>query len=318
MKIHQVFILALFTLSLCAVPKAPVFALTLSPVRIEIAGDPGQTLHGEIEIYNEQSEQKTFYTTFENFEPSGEDGAPKFVGGGSELATWIQTEETLVLAPSEKRTIAYTITIPEGTEPGGYFSAVFFGGQNPDTLENGEVSVGGKLGTLVLLTVRGDIEEGAGILDFGANIGRVGVYLPISFSYRMSNDGADRIVPRGDIRITNTFGMTAVSIPANELEGSILPESARRFTSVWAGTNGPGTGFFDAVRYEWENLHIGWYTAHARVAWGTQDGVSTARYDFLLLPWHLLFVCMFLGVVLAYSLKRYNTWIIRRSKSNSK
>lgn len=315
MKIHQTFILAFFAFSLCAIPQAPVSALTLSPVRIEIAGDPGQTLHGEIEIYNEQSEQKTFYTTFENFEPSGEDGAPKFVGGGSELATWIHTEEVVILAPSEKRKVVYTITIPEGTEAGGYFGAIFFGGQNPDTLENGEVSVGGKLGTLVLLTVRGDIEEGAGILDFGTNIGRMGVYLPISFSFRMSNDGADRIVPAGDIRITNTFGMTAASIPANDLEGSILPNSARRFTSVWAGTSAPGTGFFDAVRYEWENLHIGWYTAHARVAWGTQDGVSTARYDFFLIPWHLLVVCMFLGVVLAYSLKRYNTWIIKRSRT---
>ncbi len=317
MKTYQIFILALLIFSAWILPVTPAFALTLSPVRIEIAGDPGQTLHGEIELYNEQSEQKTFFSSFENFEPSGEDGAPKFVGGGKELATWIETEESIVLAPNEKRKISYTITIPEGTEAGGYFGAIFFGGQNPSAVENGEVSVGGKLGTLILLTVRGDIEEGAGILDFGTNIGRIGVYLPVSFSFRMSNDGADRIVPVGDIRITNGLGMTVATIPANENEGSILPNSARRFTSVWEATGVPGAGFFDTVRYEWNNLHIGWYTAHARVAWGTHNTVSMARYDFFLIPWHLLIVCMCVGGVLAYSVRRYNAWIIRHARTTA-
>ena len=33
-----------------------VFALTISPVRMEISGDPGQTLQGELELLNEQKE----------------------------------------------------------------------------------------------------------------------------------------------------------------------------------------------------------------------------------------------------------------------
>ena len=163
------------------------YALTLTPVKVEIAGDPGQTLSGEIDLYNEQADGKLFYISYENFEPGNdEDGSPKFVGGGSDLATWIQTDASVSIVQNEKKTIPYSITIPKDALPGGYFGAIFFGGQNPSVLENGQVSVGGKLGTLILLTVRGGIENGAGIIDFKANYGRVSVSVPVSFTFRIS------------------------------------------------------------------------------------------------------------------------------------
>lgn len=311
--IRSTILLATIALFLTVSPRA--HALTLTPVRVEIAGDPGQVIRGEVTLYNEQAEQKTFYTSFENFEPGDdEDGSPKFVGGGSGLATWIVSDPDVTLKPNEKRTIPFTITIPSDTEPGGYFGAVFYGGQNPATLSNGEVSVGGKLGTLILLTVRGDIDEGAGILNFASTGGRLIAKTPITFSYRMSNTGADRIVPVGDITITNTVGLTSATLTANEREGSVLPQSARRFTQVW-GNESADAGFWNAVQYEWNNLHIGWYTARARIAWGVEGSVSTARYDFVVLPWQLLVVgALCVGIALL-GLKRYNTWIVSRAQS---
>jgi len=292
-------------------------ALTLTPVKIEITGDPGQTLHGEIGLYNEQAEEKIFYTTFENFEPgSDEDGSPKFVGGGSGLATWIHTEPSVTLQPNGKQVVPYTVTIPTDAEAGGYFGAIFFGGQNPDTLVNGEVSVGGKLGTLILLSVRGDIEEKAGITDFRTDAGRTYVNLPVSFTYRMTNAGGDRIVPTGDIVVTNTFGMKATTLTINERGGSVLPGSARRFGTTWSDGTAP-EGFFHTVQAQWDSLHIGWYTAHARVAWGQGEEVSEARYDFFIIPWQLFVVTAFVVGVLLLILKRYNKWIISRSKSGT-
>jgi hypothetical protein len=43
-------------------------ALTISPVKVEITGDPGQTLNGELELLNEQAFTKTFFASFENFD----------------------------------------------------------------------------------------------------------------------------------------------------------------------------------------------------------------------------------------------------------
>jgi hypothetical protein len=72
-------------------------ALTLSPTKIEVAVDPGQQAIGEIELFNEEQTEKTFYLSYENFEPRGETGSPYFVGGGDGLATWITTDESITL-----------------------------------------------------------------------------------------------------------------------------------------------------------------------------------------------------------------------------
>ena len=113
----------------------PVYAsaLTISPTKIEVAVDPGQTAIGEIEVFNEQQEVKTFYTTYENFEPRGETGAPYFIGGGEGLSSWIESTKSFDIQPGEKITIPYSITVPADSTAGGYFAGIFFGTQPPST-----------------------------------------------------------------------------------------------------------------------------------------------------------------------------------------
>lgn len=312
----RTFVAYLFLGLFFLVPQQYAHALTLSPVKAELSGDPGQTINAEVELYNEQAEPKTFYTSFENFEPSGEDGSPKFVGGRTGLATWLQAGTVVTLEPGERKVVPYTVTIPSSAEPGGYFAAVFFGGQNPEVTEGGEVSVGGKLGTLILLRVRGDIVENAGLTDFMTAEGkRFFAGLPIDFTYRITNSGADRIVPTGDIRITNTFGMTAETLVVNEKAGSILPNSARRFQASWGGIPAQGS-FFEAVKLQWENLRFGWYTAHARVVWGEENTQAAARYDFFIIPWQLSIVSVLILGLLVLLLRKYNSWIVSRAQKN--
>ncbi len=307
---------AIALIALCFFVTSDALALTLSPVKTEISGDPGQTISAEVELYNEQAESKTFFVSFENFEPSGEDGSPKFVGGGKGLATWISSVDSITLSPGERQIVPYTITIPLNTEPGGYFGAIFFGGQNPAVTAGGEVSVGGKLGTLILLRVRGDIPENAGLLEFATLEGqRIFSELPVNFSYRIKNDGGDRIVPVGDITISNTFGITSETLALNETGGSILPSSARRFDIAW-GTVPADTGFFGAVSRQWEDLHFGWYTAHARITWTENEDPVTARYDFFMIPWQLTLVSIFTLVIALMLLRKYNSWILSRARKS--
>src|SRR3989338_8239771 len=90
-----------------------VEALTIAPARIEIGGDPGQTLSGEIEIINEENSNKTYYTSYENFEPRGDSGAPYFVGAKTGLATWIKTTPSVQINKGDRKFIPYTISIPK-------------------------------------------------------------------------------------------------------------------------------------------------------------------------------------------------------------
>src|SRR5689334_9564435 len=105
---------AIFFLSLSSVAHA----LTVSPARLEVTGDPGRTISGDFLLMNEQKEQKTFYSSFENFEAQGESGSPNFIPGQDGLATWIDAPAQVILGPGEQRVIPFSVSIPTGAEPG--------------------------------------------------------------------------------------------------------------------------------------------------------------------------------------------------------
>jgi hypothetical protein len=296
------------------------FALTASPVKVEITGDPGQTLSGEIELLNEQNEQKVLFTSFENFEPAGDTGAPRFIGSQDGLATWLSAQQSVTVDPEQKVVVPYSITIPQNAEPGGYFAAVFFGAQDPKGQGAGEVAIGGKLGILILLRVSGNIVENAGVTAFGADTGsRIFTDLPINFSYKFTNSGGDRVVPLGDITIKNTFGMVSASLLANKNEGSVLPNSGRTFSSAWGEyvKDAPKKSFFESAHSQFSNFHIGLYRAHLAVVYGTTNQSASHSFTFFVFPWQFLSLC-FVALVCAYFfLRKYNAWIISKSKSNA-
>ncbi len=291
-------------------------ALTISPTKIEVAGDPGQELIGEIEVFNEESEDKTFYSSFENFEPRGETGSPYFVGGGSGLASWMRTQESFTLKPGEKFTIPYSIKIPESATAGGYFAAIFFGTQPPATGEGSEVAIGGKVGTLVLLRVNGDIAESGGVLDFmTASSSRFYTGLPVNFSYRFNNTGADRVVPKGEVTIKNMLGMNSGALLINKNEGSVLPNSVRKFELVWAEDKpvAEDASFFAIAGYQLTNFRFGLYRAVLEASWGETTQRATASTWFVVVPWQLLSILLVLGLVMRFGLGFYNRAIIARA-----
>ena len=307
----------------------PVFktnALTVSPVRLELEGNPGETIKDELKLNNESDGFQTFYTAFENFEARGESGSPNFVRGTEGLATWITAPENLDLKPNEYRErIPFEIKIPADAEPGGHFAAIFWTTNPPSDLESG-IGIGAKVGTLVLLRVLGDIEEGGGIIEFGT-LGKQKVFLhrPVDFFYRFRNDGADRIKPDGTANIRNLLGIRSVSLPPNLTEGNVLPDSIRRFEFAWEGkgllneeVDNQFGEFWLNVRNEWRNFGLGRYSAKLSLDYGADKQLhSEAKYVFWILPWHLLLVAVILLVILYFVGRRevlaYNEWIVRRT-----
>jgi hypothetical protein len=291
------------------------YALTVSPVRVEVSGDPGQTLRGEIELLNEQSEQKTFFSSFENFEPAGDTGAPRFTGAQNGLATWLATESSVSLAPADRKVVPYTITIPKDVEAGGYFAAIFFGEQDPALAEAGTLSIGGKLGVLILLRVNGDVEENAGLSDFSTTDNKkLFSSTPITFSYKFNNQGGDRVAPLGDIVISNVFGGVTETLKANPSDGNVLPNSSRRFTVLWGEQLDAKLTFVQSLRHQISNFHFGWYTASISVVYGATNQEAKDSFGFMVIPWQLLSVVTAFFIVLFFCLKRYNAWIIARSR----
>jgi hypothetical protein len=300
-------------------------ALTITPIRLEIAGNPGEVISKEMTLFNEQETTQTFYVSYANFEAQGETGDPSFVEPKGDLGTWMQAPSSVTVQPKASETVSIKITIPASAEPGGHFAAIFWGTVPPNANTNA-VTIGAKTGLLILLRVNGEVNENGGLLEFGTlNKQKLYTALPVSFFYRFQNAGADRIKPMGDIKMKDIFGITEKKIPGNPVDGNILPNSVRKFEPVWQGKDGPTPqdpkdrgGFFSRVRYEWRNFAFGRYNAKMALAYGTKGEVATGHFSFWVLPWHLLLVIVILLALVYFILRKllrnYNSWVIHRAK----
>lgn len=307
----------------CFFGYSSVHALTLTPPRLEISGNPGQAIVEEMTVINERTTTETYYSSYANFEAQGESGAPAFVSAKEDLGTWMKVPESVTLAPGASKVVPVQIFIPKDASPGGHFAAVFWGNQ-PAKSGSTQVVVGAKTGMLVLLRVNGAVSESGGIVAFDTlDKARVYTALPIGFFYRFENAGGDRVKPVGDVVIKNTIGLTTERIPGNPVDGNVLPQSTRRIETVWSGKDGASgvvpSGFFDAARYQFYNFALGYYKARLNLTYGVKNTPTTSVVHLWVFPWQLL-VCIFVCVLLSYLLIRtglhhYNKWVIGRAEA---
>ncbi len=301
-------------------------ALTLTPTRFEIRGNPGDTLDEELSLINETDTTETYYSSFANFEAQGDSGTPSFVDPKEGLGTWITTDSIVTVAPRQQKVVPFKVTIPKDAEPGGHFAVVFWG--NTPNGSNG-VAIGAKTGILVLLSVNGDVKEAAGLLNFNTK-GNKFFYntLPVSFEYRFKNDGGDRVKPTGTIAMLDTIFLPSDKINANPTEGNVLPVSTRKFNVDWIKSEHPTdyvapTGVFKKfssdVAYQWRNFAVGLYSAHLNVAYGSQGEQVKRTVFFFVFPWQLILVMLLVFIIVFWGgkklIKRYNRFIIERARA---
>ena len=289
----------------------------------------------DLKINNEERQSRTFYLRAENFNAQDETGNPTFSTRQEGLSTWIQAPLSVTLGPGESINLPIAIDIPANADPGGHYAAIFFLTEPPGSDEAGSVAISAKLGTLILLRVNGDFVEDANILEFGTtDRQKFFTHLPVQFYYRFQNSGASHVKPVGDIQISNLLGMTSKILVANPQDGSVLPQSIRRFMSVWSENGGEKKQeavidlpkgdelkYWDAVNYQARNFLFGRYTSSLKVAFGS-DGLQSesSEFVFYVIPWQLLSVVVpalvIVLLVLRLAVKRYNRYIINRAQRN--
>lgn len=301
-------------------------ALTISPAKMEIdSADPGTTIEKEFLLVNEQANSETFYVTVQNFDAQGESGTPNFSESKDGLASWVSVVDKITIKPGERIKVPFSIVVPQGADAGGHFAAIFLSSTPPQTTEGGQVAIGAKIGMLILLTVSGDIKEEGGIRDFALDgKARFVTSLPVTFVYRFSNGGNDRIKPAGDITIRNSLYFKTEAIDANPQGGNVLPKSVRKFTVTWGNEKSleKTAPFFDHVKYQWRNFALGMYFANIDLAYGAKGAISSSSALFFVLPWQLMIVLIVVLVVvitgLRFGIRRYNKWVIKQARANAK
>lgn len=306
-------------------------AISISPPRLELAADPGQTVTGKLDVTNDSQSDTVYFTQVENFEAGDETGNPQFVTTREGLATWVNVQNQVSVRAGEIKTIPFTITVPRSAEPGGYFASIFVR-TTPPPENGGEVSIGARLGTLILLRVNGEIKEGVNILEFATKDSqRFFTSLPVELYYRFQNTGADRVKPEGTILIKNLIGLTAKSLSANRPEGSVLPRSIRRFDSAWITAGGGAEnsatevptetvdGFFAQAISQAKNFAFGYYTANLDIRYGENNSTAFSAYRFFVIPWQLLSIVLvtliIIWLILRTILRAYTRRIIKQHQT---
>ena len=287
-------------------------ALTVSPVRLELNGEPGDTVFGNFKLFNEKDDAQKYFIVFRTFAAKDETGEPNFPDEQDEFVCWVRVSPEVTVPGKDYKELTFKVNIPKEADPGAHFAAIFASTIPPkDENNSSNLKVTGEVGTLILFRVNGDFKDGADILEFDTKE-RKNSYteLPVWFYYRFQNSGDNYIKPLGDIIIKNFFGGTTKVIPANRDKGNILPGSIRKFESAWWEAGGvknqspdfkpygePQT-FWEHVSHQWNNFAFGKYTATLNLAYEkSSDKSATATTTFWMIPWHLLSVVIVVGTV---------------------
>ena len=318
----------------------PAFAagLSLTPPKFEFDADPGQVIQDKILITNGDIQPLHLSSSIQDFVAGGETGQPSFVdssaaNASTSISRWITVPhgDAITIQPGEKKEIPFTITVPKDAEPGGKYGAIFF--TPPAT--TGQIGVASRIGSLLVVRVKGNIVESGTLDTFGAYAADIQgedlpkssssffyQHLPASFAIRYHNTGNIQLKPQGKIEITNTFGMQVKSIgvlttvndqgieiskdivdyiPVNDSHGNVLAQSYRTFRAEWAGTpfwyrNEDGT---KDIHYK--GLPLGLYTATLTLtgANGTPITQSTHIFVFPILEVGgglIVIVALFFGI----------------------
>lgn len=282
--------------------------LEISPPRLNLDADPGDTLKTEIRVRNVTDQTLVARPQYNDFVAGNEeDGNPRLLldedatePSPYSIKDWIEEIPALTLEPNQQKTIKVTINVPNDASPGGHYGVIRFTGTPPEVDESA-VSLSASIGTLALITVSGDIQEQASIEEIytSQNNERRSVfeYGPVSTITRFKNDGNVHVQPSGTITVTDMFGRTVESFKFNESQGNVLPQSIRKFENVLN-----------------KKLLFGRYKVTADIVYGSNNTIVSGATTFWAVPYKLLALLTVALVALVIGIRRYNKYIVKRAQ----
>lgn len=107
-------------------------SLEITPVRKELAGDPGTTVSGSIKITNYT--QNSMFLTVEpqNCKVANGNGTPHCQSINNttineDFAEWVTTDiQSFTIGSLQSQSVSYSVSIPSDATPGGHYGAILF------------------------------------------------------------------------------------------------------------------------------------------------------------------------------------------------
>jgi hypothetical protein len=240
-----------------------------------LSADPGTTLTDQVTVTNKTTAPLTFRLYAADAYNTERDGGfavrtqkEKQRGVGA----WARPERERVTVPANSSvTVPYTLTVPEGAEPGDHPGALVALDERIGSAA-GSVAVGIQqaVGARVYLRVNGPTVPALSLEDVRLShaqplvpgIGESSALI----SYTLYNRGNVTLNPRVALKAEGFFGRDLLTRDLKRIPSELLPRQKIRLTERWAG----------APQLEWGEVRL---TASAR------DVRESAGASFFALPW---------------------------------
>jgi hypothetical protein len=181
-------------------------SFTVRPAKVELVGNPGETVETYITVENHLGSSATFSVSFEDIAGSeNPDDAVTLLGtkrGPYPLRDLLRGPKSVSIPVGGEKRIPISVNIPSDASPGGLYGSVIFTPVRQKT--DGNVLPDSRLGVLLFLRVAGTLEESGGVKDFSFEGGRFVFGKPeprASATLLFENSGTVHLNPYGEIRI---------------------------------------------------------------------------------------------------------------------
>ena len=261
------------------------FGLTAIPPRLEITVKPGEVVTAEIKVRNESKEEKNIQTFLRDFIVTDDLGTPlqleKITDQSSNrwaASAWIQVSPSVYkLKPGETKSLVLTVIAPDDALPGGHYGMVLHTSSNDISITQSGAAVQKNVGSLIYITVPGDINQNASVKEFTAP--KFSEYGPINFKTIITNLSDLHITPAGAINVYNIFGLKSAQINLDNT--NIFPGTSREFINTLN-----------------RKLMFGRYKAQINATYGNAGQLLTATIFFWVIPYKLIALVLAIIIII--------------------
>jgi|GEM_PF-1318311 len=260
-------------------------SLTAIPPRIgdlgEIKIKPGEKFQTTVRIMNSSDKDIEVESFVKDFIIDKDAKTPiqvrESVDDRWSLASWIAVGQSRQMLKAGKAgTVNVLIEVPKDARPGGHYAMVIHqpAGSAGAAKEPASTGVNQQVGSLIYVTVEGQINEEAFIRDFAftPNIAEFG---PMAFSYGIDNESDIHIRPNATMEIYNLFNQKIDTVVIETQ--NVFPGTQRAFSGIW----GVNWGF-------------GPYKAILNVSYGSQGKMVSAQATAWLIPLSIIIAVLIL------------------------
>lgn len=251
--------------------------LKVSPVRTDVQVGPGTSKTVQVTVTNLTRDAIAVSPIENDFISGDEKGTPSLILDADKYAPThslkrFLTPLTDVTIPgNQSKTVDVLITVPAGTQAGGYFGAIRFAPASDGT--GGQVNLSASVASLILLTVPGPTTEQLNLTDFTVQqSGKTGTFFNTTnnlFTFiRFENKGNVQEGPFGKVSVKNGNKVVyQTDFNVAEPRDQVLPDGARRWDVPLKDL---GT--------------FGHYTVTATLTYGTNNQTVEAVKSFWVVP----------------------------------